>query len=155
MTNADKFQDFNSEFIRFIAFASKQKSIQKILDAACKLCSTLPSVQACRIFALNKRDQSTVLITHTDAIRDHGANRGEPYELSIEALEKLKGETAIFDHTQILIPLRGYREIFGVVHINHTQSQSPEGLLDIIQPVSEFLSKIVTDFGTIADLKER
>ena len=155
MLNSDQFQGFNSELIRFISFASKQKSIQKILVTACELCSTLSNVHLCRIYALDRRNQSLILVTHTDVARKHATSSFKPLDIKMEALEKLKGEAALFDKADILIPIRGYREIFGVVHIKHNQSKPPESLFDILHPVFEFISKIITDMEIIADLKER
>ena len=155
MAISDQLQDFNSELIRFISSASKQKSIQKILTAACELCSTLSNVHLCRIYALDRRNESLILVTHTDVARKHATSSFKPLDIKMEALEKLKGEAALFDKADILIPIRGYREIFGVVHIKHNQSKPPESLFDILHPVFEFISKIITDMEIIADLKER
>ncbi len=109
----------------------------------------------CRIYKFEKRDPSPTLIAHAGVMHNLPANKAVPLELKMPALEKLKHGEEIIEDAEITIPLCGYRGLYGVLNVQFNKPITPDLVTDALNPVSQFVSKIITDFETTSDLRDK
>ena len=153
LDGSEHVRDFNSELIRFTANSAKQKSLDKIVKAACALCATLPGYERCSVYRFDKRSKDLRLMTHAFYKSKQDISLIERMTVSLNNLDLLKKGTPVITDTEMSFPLHGGRGLYGIIHTGKGNAASFTSGAEAIRHVSTILSRYIADAETISALK--
>ncbi len=155
MTSSEHVQDFNSEFVRFIVSSAKQKSLIKILGSACKLCLTITGLEVCGIYQFQNRHKELRRISYASVKTNHKTKADQNLDLPLTIFEALKRRETIIEQNIIIIPLFGYRDIYGVIYLCKSAIIPYQLINDALSAVSISLENAIKNSETIAHLRNK